>query len=48
MKFFYREDIKNKPLYSIHNRYVGIINDMKKKVLIDNVHFLHLDCNTAP
>jgi hypothetical protein len=48
IKFFYREDIKSKPLYSIHNRYVGIINGMKKKVLIDNVHFLHLDCNTLP
>ena len=48
LKFFYREDIKNKPIYSIHNRYVGVINDMKKKVLIDNVHFLHLECNTLP
>ena len=48
MKFFYREDIKNKPLHTIHNRYFGIINDMKKKVLVDNIHFLHLDCNTLP
>lgn len=48
LKFFYREDFKNKPLYSIHNRYVGVINEMKKKVLVDNVHFLHLDCNTLP
>ena len=31
LKFFYRENFKNKPLYSIHNRYVGVINEMKKK-----------------
>jgi len=48
LKFFYREHFKNKPLFSIHNRYVGVINDMKKQVLVDNVHFLHLDCNTLP
>ena len=48
LKFFYRENFKNKPLYSIHNRYVGVINEMKKKVLVDNVHFLHLECNTLP
>lgn len=48
LKFFYREDFKNKPLFSIHNRYVGLINEMKKEVLVDNVHFLHLDCNTLP
>lgn len=48
LKFFYREDFNNKPLYSIHNRYVGVINEMKKKVLVDNVHFLHLECNTLP
>src|SRR6056300_1473057 len=48
MKFFFREDIKNKPLHTIHNRYFGIINDMKKKVIVDNIHFLHLDCNTLP
>ena len=48
LKFFYREDFKNKPLFSIHNRYVGVINEMKKQVLLDNVHFLHLDCNTLP
>ena len=48
LKFFYREDFKIKPLYSIHNRYVGVINEMKKQVLVENVHFLHLDCNTLP
>jgi len=48
LKFFYREDFKNKPLFSIHNRYVGLINEMKKEVLVNNVHFLHLDCNTLP
>lgn len=48
LKFFYREDFKNKPLFSIHNRYVGLITKMKKEVLVDNVHFLHLDCNTLP
>lgn len=48
LKFFYRKDFKNKPLYTIHNRYLGVINEMKKKVLVDNVHFLHLDCNTLP
>lgn len=48
LKFFYRDDFMNKRLYTLHNRYLGVINEMKKKVLIDNVHFLHLDCNTLP
>lgn len=48
LKFFYRDDFKNKSLYSIHNTYNEVINRMKKKVLVDNVHFLHLDCNTLP
>lgn len=48
LKFFYRVDILNKPLFSIHNNYVEIINKLKKNVLVDNIHFLHLDCNTLP
>jgi len=48
MKSFYKRYLLNKPNFTFHNAYVQHINEMKKKVIIDNVHILHLDCNTLP
>ncbi len=48
MKSFYKRYLLEKPLFTFHNAYVRHINKMKKKVIIDNVHILHLDCNTLP
>ena len=48
MKSFYKRYLLEKPLFTFHNAYVKHINEMKKKVIIDNVHILHLDCNTLP
>lgn len=48
MKSFYKRYLLEKPLFTFHNSYVKHINEMKKKVIIDNVHILHLECNTLP
>ena len=48
MKSFYKRYLLNKPKFTFHNAYVEHINEMKKKVIIDNIHILHLDCNTLP
>ena len=48
MKSFYKRYLLNIPNFTFHNAYVQHINEMKKKVIIDNVHILHLDCNTLP
>ena len=48
MKSFYKRYLLNTPTFTFHNAYVKHINEMKKKVIIDNVHILHLDCNTLP
>ena len=47
LKFFVVKTLRTNH-YIVYNRYVGVINEMKKQVLVDNVHFLHLDCNTLP
>ena len=48
MKSFYKRYLLEKKRFTFHNTYIRHINGMKKKVLIDNVHILHLDCNTLP
>jgi len=48
MKSFYKRYLLNTPTFTFHNAYVKHINEMEKKVIIDNVHILHLDCNTLP
>lgn len=48
MKFFWRNDTlynSKVPLYSKYNEY---LITQKKRMSIDNVHFLHLDFNTLP
>ena len=48
IKYFYREYTLQEPKFTIYNEYIKHINEMKRKVIINNVHFLHLDCNTLP
>ncbi len=48
MKSFYKRYLLNNATFTFHNAYVRHINKMKRKVIIDNVHILHLDCNTLP
>ena len=48
MKSFYKRYLLEKPRSTFYNAYIKHIIEMKKKVIIDNVHILHLDCNTLP
>jgi hypothetical protein len=48
MKFFYRNYLLETPRFTLYNNYMRHIGEMKKKVIIDNVHILHLECNTLP
>lgn len=48
MKDYWKNDIlynSKLPFFSVYNDY---LNKEKKKMVIDNVHFLHLDFNTLP
>lgn len=48
MKDYWKNDIlynSKLPFFSVYNEY---LNKEKKKMVIDNVHFLHLDFNTLP
>lgn len=48
IKRYYRNHLLRTPRFTLYNEYINHMNRMKKKVIIDNVHFLHLDCNTLP
>lgn len=48
MKDYWKNDIlynSKLPFFSVYNEY---LNNEKKKMVVDNVHFLHLDFNTLP
>ena len=48
MRTFYKRYLLDKKLFSFHNASIKHIERMKKQVIIDNVHILHLECNTLP
>lgn len=48
MKYYWKNNIlyfSKLPFFYVYNEY---LNKEKKKMIIDNVHFLHLDFNTLP
>lgn len=48
IKSLNRRSILESNLIPIHIRYNQHLMKYRKKVCIDNIHFLHLDCNTLP
>tara|TARA_B100000214_G_scaffold361807_1_gene325598 strand:+ start:3795 stop:4433 length:639 start_codon:yes stop_codon:yes gene_type:complete len=48
MKNYWKDNLLRKPILPLHIIYNNYLIQEKKKVLIDNIHFLHLDHNTLP
>lgn len=46
MKIYWKKHTLNKELRPMWYDYKSYIDNQKKKALFDNIHFLHLECNT--
>ena len=48
MKMYWRRKLLNSPLIPLHIQYNSYLIEQRKKLVMENVHFLHLDFNTLP